>query len=423
MTIERSGGTARGTIHYQGVDYPFQAQVRDVPGGFDLGGALLDDGEQLPFSAMVRGDRIVVAADGQRAELRVVAAESPRTEPEPKPSKKKAPSSAAKRPSQVKLRKVEFRDIHMGNQVAYTQLVPKDWEATGKVLWSGGNLPHPQRDFTITAPNGIMIRYLPAMVFEFIELDPQTAAQMRQYGQPIPMPSPNVAPPADIAAWMASFLEQTGTDITGARVIETKRDHEVERYTAQMLGGDTGTTQHRMSIGYRHAGRDYRAEIALAYQVLPMTGLSIGRAATWIVYVGVIAALPVDLYDAYLPLVSSIVASQQTTPEWFAAKTRTLSTLSQQRHANAMATIRANGARQAKATDDQMASWRRQQAASDKSQRRFVNSIHETDDYATPGGGSVNLPSAYNHVYQTDGGDYLLSDAPLNGLRELRPQR
>ncbi len=440
VVVHRQGRDgASGTIRFEGVEYPFSGRVQGSGGAFRLEGTLIDEGERMPFSAQWQDGRFVLVADGQQAQLAIEDAgdfggapstRAPRREDEPRRTKRTAPPKrggrAAALPKELRLRQVEFRDIHMNNMVAYRQLVPKGWKSTGHVEWSGGGAPHPQRKIEITAPNGVEIQYLPAMKFEYIELSPQFIAQAQQFGQPLPpMPQPNIPPPQDIGGWLADTMMKVSREITNARVVSSQRDHQGEQTMLQLLGPNSGCTRHLIQLAYDKNGRAYLADIALTLQVLPLSAFSAGRAVTWAIYVDHVAAYPTDAYESYRPIALTVIGSQRSTPEWFAAKTRTLSQLSQQRHANAMATIKRNGEMRARANDQQMAAWRKQQAASDQMHKKFVNSIHDTDDYALPGGGTVNLPSTYNHVYQTRSGDYLLSESSLDGadLTRLSPQR
>lgn len=437
IVVQRQGSDrASGTIRFEGVDYPFSGRVRSEGGSYALEGTLIDEGEAMPFSAMWRDGRMTLVADGDRAELSIQdagdfgeARRAPAPSPAPAPIEKKTKRTSSKRaalPKKLELKKVEFSDVNMGNMVAYTQLVPKGWKASGRVEWSGGTAPHPQRKIEIAAPNGVEVDYVPAMTFEYIELSQQFIAQAQQFGQPLPpMPNPNIPPPQDVAAWLADTMMRASREITNARVVSSKRDHDGERMLAQLLGSDAGCTRHLIQLSYDKNGDAYVADIALTLQVLPLSAFSAGRAVNWALYIDQIAAYPTDLYETYQPIVVSVIGSQQSTPEWFTAKTRTLSQLSAQRHANAMAVIKQNGEMRARANDQQMAAWKKQQSANDEMHRRFVNTIRDTDDYALPGGGSVNLPSTYNHVYQTQSGDYVLSDTTLDGsgLTPLAPRR
>ncbi len=425
IVVHRQGSGATGTIRYQSADYPFSGRVHEQDGAFRLEGALVDEGEQMPFTASWRDGRLTLVADGERAELRIEDDGDFGAKARAAP-KRRTKKTAQALPKSLRLKQVEFRDVHMGNMVAYTQLVPKGWKAKGQVQWSGGKAPHPQRKFEIEAPNGVEIQYVPAMTFEYIELSPQFVAQAQQFGQPLPpMPQPNLPPPQDVGAWLAQMMMKASREITNARVVRSQRDYDREQVTLQMLGPDSGCTSHQIQIAYDKNGQPFLTDVTLMLQVLPLSAFSAGRAVNWAIYIDHAAAYPAALYETFRPVALTVIGSQRSTPEWFAAKTRTLSQLSQQRHANAMKLIAQNGRARASATDQQMASWRKQQAANDRMHKKYVNSIHDTADYALPSGGSVNLPSAYNHVYRTRGGDYVLSETHLDGagLTKLSPQR
>ncbi|MDQ8187463.1 hypothetical protein [Pelagicoccus sp. SDUM812002] len=57
--------------------------------------------------------------------------------------------------------------------------------------------------------------------------------------------------------------------------------------------------------------------------------------------------------------------------------------------------------------------WKSRNASSDRSQSRIVNGIHERTTYATPTGGTVNLPSYYQNAYTDGQGNYVLHNSSL----------
>jgi hypothetical protein len=434
-------GAAEGSIVFEGYAYPISVRIRPSSDGFVAEGTLLDEGEPIPFVARRRGEWVSAEAAGEQVRLRVVQegtlmgrsvpgrpSSAGRVEP-PATAKPPRPATPDRKPDQapakVRLRTVTYDDVNMNGMAAYTQLVPRGWKAEGRIQWAPASRPFPQRSIHIEAPSGIAIDYLPAMVFEYLEVDPQVAAFSARNGTPIRMPEPNLPPPENIGAWLARRIEQADPEVRAAHVRSSVRDRERERWALQMAGQDTRTTHHRISIGFEKGGRSYRSEVLLGYQVLPLDGFQAGRSVKWVVYIDHIATFPNEQYDAYAPVVYAVVGSLRPTPRWFAAKTRTLNMLAQQRHRNAMALIRQSGQRQSDANDAQMASWRRQQAMQDRGHKMLVNSIGEVEDYAVPGGGTVNLPSFYDHVYQTKQGDYLLSEQPIEDvdLTKLRPAR
>ncbi len=117
------------------------------------------------------------------------------------------------------------------------------------------------------------------------------------------------------------------------------------------------------------------------------------------------------------PVLAAIVQSVRANPAWEAEMAR---------YGNELARLRQEGA------SDRAASWQQHQrkmqqingqisdiiaggyqrrsAIQDGMQRRRVDAIHEETAYATPSGGTVKLPSFYDHVYTNGNGTCLLNN-------------
>jgi hypothetical protein len=53
--------------------------------------------------------------------------------------------------------------------------------------------------------------------------------------------------------------------------------------------------------------------------------------------------------------------------------------------------------------------WQDRQAAQDRMHDRTIRTIRGTELYATPQGGTVELPGVLNRAWQTPGGNYITS--------------
>jgi len=59
-----------------------------------------------------------------------------------------------------------------------------------------------------------------------------------------------------------------------------------------------------------------------------------------------------------------------------------------------------------------MKSYNQRQEVNDRIAKNFSQYIRGVDEYKTPDGRPVELPSGYNHVYTNGQGEYVLSNEP-----------
>jgi len=57
---------------------------------------------------------------------------------------------------------------------------------------------------------------------------------------------------------------------------------------------------------------------------------------------------------------------------------------------------------------------RAQEASNDRLHHQFINYIRDVEDYSTPGGKVVQLPSQYNHAYTNGQGQVLMTNSSLS---------
>ena len=145
-----------------------------------------------------------------------------------------------------------------------------------------------------------------------------------------------------------------------------------------------------------------------------------GRQLWWGTTPGRTFTAPEGTLSQHLPTLIAVADSLRATPQWSKMKTE---------HAAKLSGIAAKGARDgAEITRKGMENVRRinQQTsdiiastydpnAGDKSQRDFINMIHEVKDYNDPNdpGTSVQLPSGYNKAYSNGNGEIIMTNDVL----------
>jgi hypothetical protein len=412
--------------------YPFTAKASDAPdGGMKLAGAFKADGDAFPFTAEQRtaGGEMTLTSGGTTYWLRPAGGAMPAG----------GVGGAGKLPEELKLKKVEFRDVDMGNVVGCSMLVPEGWTSEGQVKWSQGDVIYPQKIIEVKSPDAMKVLFVPTMNFMYAETDPAWVAQARQLGLPNPpRERDGVAPPEDVGQWLASFVAENNKRVHDVKLVRQERDLPMEESFRKLMGNLSQEESKIFVLGFEyddddHPGRRMRDEMVLTFTTQPPLDIHPTKLQSWSVFIQCVYTAPADRFDAVKPLLLAVANSLREAPQWWNAKERTLVAISQIRHQAAMDRIAATGAAIRKAgetysqmSEDQMASWRRSQASSDESQRKSINAINSTEDYRLPDGGSVKLPGLYENVYKpTTGGDewYLLTNKTLDSseLQKLEP--
>ncbi len=311
-------------------------------------------------------------------------------------------SSAAAAPA-LRLRKAEFRDIHMGNVVAYTMLVPDGWKAQGHIEWSQAQTPYPQTKIDVVAPDKSKISFYPALTFSYAE-SPQM--NMRQ----------GIPPPTDFGAWFVSFVAQNNPNISKVELVKITRDTAAEKALAEQsrqLGQPVQGQWQINLVRFRFVmdGVPFTQETHVSFATNPPAHTSNMTMVDWMLFFNSDVRAPSAVFEALRPVLYASAHSLRSVPQWWAQQQRLIMDITRRNHEIGMAEIKRRAQAYDQLSDASLAEWKKQQAASDRQQGQRINAIYEVDDFRDTDGLTVKLPSHYAHHYADGRGGYLLTDA------------
>lgn len=333
--------------------------------------------------------------------------------------------------SPTAFRRHEVREPSLG-QTAYTLLVPKGWTLEASTQRTP---PALERMFALTqvsveAPDGRAFFSLPAFRMFY---------KRGAYAQPMqPLQgfffSP---PPPSVGRWLFDLARQNlDPEIRNLQLVS---EDDVPEITALLRQQYQPLIQQKQSF-LRQMGSGMQGSYDVGATLLRMTYEKNGRAmeqnaivlwnldttyangqldlAIW----GPLAirgfAGPAGTDYANDPVLATISHSFQPTPAWAQAERQYFAGLnrpapSSPAPATAAAAAAASGG--SDVLDIMHRGWQKREGIKDAGQAASVRGIHEQTAYATPGGGTVNLSSHYNHAYTDGQGNYLLhNDANWN---------
>jgi hypothetical protein len=348
-------------------------------------------------------------------------------------------------------------------------LVPEGWELRGGIVWTPGLKPFVHSQFGMVAPDGRELWFLPGRSYSFSEVPPgmvQAGHRSPEQGQPQLDGSIWMAPPKDLAEYVAKHVVPTGRpEAKGLRVVEVTHLEEVERAYRELLAPSIQQLeqQNRMmaqqglasemllrvesvAVEYREGDVRYREEIPVMMfgtrMVTPDTHGYMGGPLVhhmWRATPFMSARAPAGSYEANEPLFATLARNVRPTMEWQVQIHELHMAISRMEHEGRMADQREFARRQkqiadthSEISDMQMAGWRERQASEDRVHRSFVNTVGGVDDFRTPDGSSVSLPSDYDHVFTDSQGNYILTNdaffeparhAPKGDWKPIEPIR
>ena len=328
--------------------------------------------------------------------------------PKQSPAQSSPPAVAAqdsKKPGQAsggweKLVMHPFRDAQG------TVLVEVPFPATWKVM---SNVK--QGEPTIVGPNGIKIVDYPLQSFLHTS-DPQMQQVYRQSGQRLrPMPGVEQIVQQDIGPWAEK------------RELKFVKQYEIPEVTRMdKWYSDQLYKAMPMQAQIAAIGTEWESASGEPYFILMHLNASNGQnLQTWSYYCSVLQADKAHFEAARKQLIfglgnaryslKQIMAYNQMEAEkagqsWAAHNQRVA-----QNQANFEASQRAFVNRSTAAHDSLMSSWNERNAASDRTQERFVDTITERTKVVAPSSGQqYKVESGYNHYWMNTDGQYLSTD-------------
>jgi len=126
---------------------------------------------------------------------------------------------------------------------------------------------------------------------------------------------------------------------------------------------------------------------------------------------------PANRRDEAVRLLGTTLSSYRVNPAWQQAKDQFMAKLGNIEHAGNMERLRLMGEQSAEyararsdAQDTAMRNWEQQNAASDASQHRFIQTIREVETWTDSKGAPVELSAGYAHGWSRPDGSYILTN-------------
>lgn len=323
----------------------------------------------------------------------------------------------------------------------HTLLAPKGWKVEGGA-WQPPVQAYnwmPSRLVTVTGPDGSSVRFKPnfsAIYQRFSAMQSAQPGSLNQKSGLLNMPMPRNE--SEWARWIeqdsirsaypgAKDIRVSGVRVESAMTEKLRRLYApVTQFMASQQAADFSirADQTAMSADSAYSAGGKRWQQLDAFNVLAVVSQiasAFGGADSlegWDLRDAVSLRAPEGTLDAQMPVMLAIVNSLRETPEYTRQIVQMQAKISQGNHEVAMKTIETyrqisqssyNASQQVNASI--MNSYEQRGAAQDRSQRGFVNYIHDQQDYADPSvNGNVTLPSSYDRVFSNGKGEYVLTN-------------
>ncbi len=307
----------------------------------------------------------------------------------------------------LRFNRIVFNDPAAGGIAAISVLVPDGWSYEGGVqwlpTWRGGaflqtHLNDPR--------SGIDLRWLPIQNFIWFKAPAGLDAPLgSNYQGKVYLP-----PITDPAAFVARFwVPGDLPELQAAQLISVDQVPAVAREFLLGFGGPADAFAYRIRYRYVENGRSWDEDVSFALLYSGSPDLT-----SWFVNFAYVVRAPTGALDGNAGLISTLIASRTTTPQWEATY-RLVQNLFTQGIQQQMADTVAFGqtlarhraeseALQAQVTQERLASQDRIAAL----RRETLGGV---STYADPvNGGLVELPVGWNTYWVNPQGAYLTSD-------------
>ena len=324
-----------------------------------------------------------------------------------------------------------IKDEGRGGMAAYSIFVPAGWDAEGGFQPVPGYpmLPY-LGEYKVSAPDGRFASFTPFAEFGFSDYAQAQPFQPFQ-GRPWFRQPPSLGDFTVAVAQLTPSAPITNIQIVSEEVLEDATAYVRNNARSSYKGAQDYTAQYgysgerynydihvrKLVMKYDEGGRRMESTTfaTIASNIIQFADGSV-KSAMWSITNAYSVGAEDGIDYAADPTLAAIVRSNRINPQWAQA----VALWYQNNGKRMVAEARAAAAAQSRATtriqqsedvlDISFNGWKNRNAITDAGQSSLVNSIHEQTTYATPGGGSVNLPSFYRNAYTDGQGNYVLTD-------------
>jgi hypothetical protein len=297
-------------------------------------------------------------------------------------------------------------DPAAGNVAAITYLVPQGWQSTGGVQW----LPEWSRlaflQTRIVDPaTGIVIDYLPIQDFIWFQAPAGLSApiggnyQGKAYVPPITDPVQFVS-----QFWMSGALSH----LQNAQLVNTSQVPAIAEDFKRNFGGPADAFAYRMRYEVINNGVVWEEDVSFALLYSANSSIT-----SWYVNYAYTVRAPKGVLDRNAGVISTVVASRTTTPEWeanFRVVQRLFTQGIQQQMADTEALGRTLAAHRAESAALQAQVTQERAASQDRIAELRRETLGGVETYNDPVNRvPVQLPVGFNEYWVNTQGEYLTS--------------
>jgi hypothetical protein len=308
-------------------------------------------------------------------------------------------------------------DPDAGDIPAVTFLAPVGWAAEGNVIWTHEWSRLAQLQTRVSDPqSGITIEWLPLQDFVWVE--------SRGFDAPIGgnyMGKAYVPPITDPAQFVAEFwMPGPLAHLRQATLVDVQQVPAVAAEFLRLFGAPADVAAYKLRYEYTWDGRPWEEEVSFALLFAPGQGVTF-----WYVQFATAVRAPLGGIAANQGVISTVLASRTTTPEWEAVY-RTVQSLFQQGLQQQIEDTRAFGEALAQYRAETHALQQEVTAERQASQDRIAELRQEVlggvDTYVDPVNQTlVQLPVGWQNYWVNERGQYVAADAGFDPNTVLGP--
>lgn len=314
---------------------------------------------------------------------------------------------------------------------AMSVLLPRGWKAEGGVVWRGFNECRAEMiswKMTATSADGAIRMDVPPLRSFVWSQDPMI---QRANQQAASNGGCAISRPMEARDYLQSYARE---DLGGATVSDIRTD-ETLMGVIKRLNDQGNAVSREFNNGIVNSGTavfgtlkwpdgtEGLANIGVLVGIKDsrdmFTGRPNGFAVTTVFHRAVIR-FPAARKEEAIRIFGTVLSSHRVNPVWQKAKDDFVMRLSSIEHKGNMDRIRLAGEQAAAyaksadaASEARMRSWENQNAASDRIQHRFIQTIREVETWKTTDGNPVELSAGYHHAWSRPDGSYILTNNSL----------
>jgi hypothetical protein len=309
----------------------------------------------------------------------------------------------------VRFFRVSITDPQAGNAEAIAFLLPEGWQYQGSVQWA---LQWERVAFLQTRMSdpatGTTIDYLPIQDFIWFQAPAGFDAPIGgNYQGKVYQP-----PVTDPAQFVSQFwAPRTLPELQSAQLVSVNQIPELATEFKNGFGGPADASAYRLRYSYQQDGKPWEEDVSFAL-------LYSGNAdmMSWYVNFGYTVRAPKGQLDANAGIISTVIASRTSTPEWegiYRFVQRLFAKGIQQQMADTVAFGQMLAQNRAEIAALQAQVTAERQASEDRIALLRGEILAGVTSYSDPvNGGYVQLPNGYNQYWVNQKGEYLSSGQP-----------